>query len=338
MNLEESVRASVCITELFYVISERQRDSDWRWPRDQGLNYQNVRRRALKCMDGPYANQFQEIVQSVDSVLTPPAEVHQAGSLPMTPTGPNVSLNSTRSFESRKRTRKDVESVDAGRETTALGGDEKILKRQRIGKEDLLTRINSIRVSASPPDAMVAAQSLNQPGSARSFLSPLPIPQQPSSADSLSFSIRGAASPKVPSDDGGNPESLGHRISAIESRPTQSALPIIARLGGTQLKSRSSSDIKKTKASIPTSSHPGFSDLNDSIHQLLHGKPQDTGLNMQRLSKNEASAPPASTLLARLASEGTPRDESSKGSIFDRLGVAPGSQNQNASIQKKRGR
>lgn len=333
MNLEESVRASICITELFYAISERQQDSDWRWPKDQGLNYQNVRRRALKSMDGPYTSQFQEIVQSVDSVLAPPAEVHRVALLPSTLIGRSESLNFTRSFESRKRTRKDVESVDAGRETTPLGGDEKILKRQRVGREDLLTRINLMRVSASPPDTMVAAHSLNQPGSARSSLSPLPMPQRPSSADSLSFSIRGAASPKLPADDGGNPESLGHRI-----RPTQSPLPILARLGGTQPMSRGSSDINKTKASMTTSLHPGFSDLNNSIHQLLHGKPQDTGSNMQRLSKNKASAPPASTLLARLASDGALRDESPKGSIFDRLGVSPGSQHQSTSIQKKRGR
>jgi hypothetical protein len=227
--------------------------------------------------------------------------------------------------------------VDAGREITQLGGDEKIIKRQRLGKEDLLTRINLLRVSAAPPDTMVAAHSFNQSESARSSLSPLPIPQQPSSVDSSSFSIRGAALPKVPAD-AGNLESLGHRISTIESRPTQSPPPILARLGGTQPKSRSSSDINKTKALISTNPHPGFSDLNDSIHQLLHGKSQDTGLNMQRLSKNKASVPPASTLLARLAGEGTLRDEPPKGSIFDRLGVSPGSQNQSTSIQKRRGR
>jgi len=226
--------------------------------------------------------------------------------------------------------------VDAGRGIIPLGDDEKIIKRQRLGKEDLLTRINLMRVSAAPPDTIVA-HSLNQPVSARSSLSPLPIPQQPSSADSSSFSIRGAALPKAPAD-AGNPESLGHRISMIESRPTQSPPPILARLGGTQPMSRSSSDINKTKALISTSPHPGFSDINDSIHQLLHGKSQDTGLNMQRLSKNKASVPPASTLLARLASEGTLRDESSKGSIFDRLGVSPGSHNQSTSIQKRRGR
>lgn len=342
-GVEEDLGSCICITELLYAITERQKSPKWHITSKQISIVEDLRTHAAKHTMGTHWPQFRELVKVIDSLLTlakgTPIDPRAIRAISSSSLGVRSdSFGSSSSSDSRKRNRKDLEIIDtSSNDVPSRSGDERVVKRQRTESHDLLTRITSMRVSKSSNDSPSIGQS--SPLSRTTSSSSLPSHSPLKPVESTSFSIRGAASQKAGSENNNGPTSLHHRMSVVEEAakptPTHNTLPILARLGAVRPNPSTSFDESKKHGITFKPTTTVSPDLDNSIHQLLHGKAQANKPDMQRLSKKKASAPPSSTLLARLGGTGDGHSEAPKASIFDRLGMHSGSDNHGTSSKSR---